>query len=94
MTITLSMEQWYRRSVCGCPNSKMRVTKTRYPYATKFRGLVIIMMLAPCLSVLMLPGTKSFLSDIVAYVKKELYLRTGYPFKTICRKVSLVTSLI
>ena len=38
--ITLLMERGYRRIVRRYPNSKIRVTKTRYFYATKFRGLV------------------------------------------------------
>ena len=34
-----TMERGYRRFVRRYPNSKIRVTKTRYPYGTKFRGL-------------------------------------------------------
>ena len=33
------MEQGDRRMVRRYPNSKLRVTKTRYPYVTKFGGL-------------------------------------------------------
>lgn len=33
------MEQGYRRMVRRYPNSKLRVTKTCYPYVTKFGGL-------------------------------------------------------
>ena len=34
-----TIERGYRRIVRRYPNSKIRVTKTRYPYGTKFRGL-------------------------------------------------------
>ena len=46
----------------------------------------MFLLLGSCLLVLMLPWTKNFLSDIVPYIKKEFDLRTGYPFKTMCRK--------
>ena len=47
MIVGLSMEQGYQRIVCQYPNSKIRLTKTCYPYGTKFCGLVATTSTSP-----------------------------------------------
>ena len=39
--VSLSIERAYQRIVRRYPNSKIKATKIRYPYGTKFRGLPV-----------------------------------------------------
>ena len=51
------MEWDYRQIARHYPNGKIRVTKTRYPYETKFRGLEVTY----CNYVLFIVGAKGLI---------------------------------
>ena len=66
----LSMEQGYWRIVRRYPNNKIRVTETRYPYGTKFRGLVYLHMY--WISVLYVFLCVLYLNILLIYMKMFL----------------------